>query len=636
VTGRRLRDRAAFLTAALMLASVSTLSAPSGFGTQAARAAGPAATYENPLKPTTSIGEGIVESCADPSVIWGQEGEGRWYMYCTTDPLNDRDRNAAGGLNFHLIPQFSSSDLVNWRYEGDAFSTKPAYAAANAGLWAPEIKHYAETGTYRLFYTVNETNLPGGGSAIGVASSPGPLGPWTQNGTPVVEPHEAPCCAGSRRWVFDPEVLRTAGPDYIYYGSYFGGISVRVLSEDGSTSNPATQRQVAIDNKFEGAEIAVKDGFYYLFLSATDCCRGPLTGYSVFVGRATSPLGPFIDRDGRDLNVGEAGGTPVLSMSSDRISTNVFVGPGHNTVLQDFSGQWWTIYHAVDRTDPYFEGSVGFTKRPAMLDPLDWDAGWPVVRAYHYVSSRRMPAPAAQPGTETRYRPDWLPNDRPTQPDASRSDEFNDAALSPQWTWVRPPAPGTYGEGGGVFRFDTQAADLFEDSNNASVLTEPAPPWNYLVEAKIKVTLPPEGCCFNYVQGGLVIYRNDDNFTKLVKVSIWNTRQTEWAKEVAPVPAGYPRYGNTIVGPPAEWTYLRIVRRIGANQTDTYGGNEYYTAYTSIDGTNWRRGGTWTHRLGDGARIGLVSMGGSGFQSLFDYVRVYKLDNRAAEALTQP
>jgi arabinan endo-1,5-alpha-L-arabinosidase len=595
-----------------------------------------ASTYQNPLRPTTTIGEGVVESCADPTVTYGQEGEGRWYMYCTTDPLNDGDRNASGGLNFHLIPQFSSVDLVNWRYEGDAFSARPAYATSNAGLWAPEIEYYAESGSYRLFYTVNNTNLPGGGSAIGVATGPTPLGPWTQSGAPVVEPHEAYCCPGSRRWVFDPEVIRTAGPDYIYYGSYFGGISVRVLSEDGMTSNPATQINVAIDNKFEGAEVVVRGGYYYLFLSATDCCRGPLTGYSVFVGRSASPLGPFTDRDGRSLNVGEAGGTPVLSMSSDRIPSNRFVGPGHNTVFEDFSGQWWTIYHAVDRTDPYFSGAVGFTKRPPMLDPLDWDGGWPVVRAYRYVSSRPVAAPAAQPGTTTAYRPQWLPNDRPAQFDAARSDEFNDTSLSPQWTWVRPPAAGTYGEGGGVFRFDTQAADLYVDSNDASVLTEPAPDTNYLVEAKVKVTTPPEGCCFNYVQSGLVIYGDDDNFTKLVKVSIWNTRQTEWAKELAPVPAGYPRYGNSIVGPPAEWTYLRIVRRIGANQPDTYGGNEYFTAYTSIDGTNWSRGGTWTHRLGDGQRIGLVSMGGSGFETQFDYVRVYKLDDRAAEALSRP
>jgi len=63
---------------------------------------------------------------------------------------------------------------------------------------------------------------------------------------------------------------------------------------------------------------------------------------------------------------------------------------------------------------------------------------------------------------------------------------------------------------------------------------------------------------------------------------------------------------------------LRIVK-------ETRAGEEHYTAYTSLDGVNWNRGGTWTHQLGSNARIGLVSMGGSGFEAEFDYVRVYRL-----------
>jgi arabinan endo-1,5-alpha-L-arabinosidase len=57
----------------------------------------------------------------------------------------------------------------------------------------------------------------------------------------------------------------------------------------------------------------------------------------------------------------------------------------------------------------------------------------------------------------------------------------------------------------------------------------------------------------------------------------------------------------------------------------TRAGEEHYTAYTSLDGVNWVRGGTWTHDLGKDASIGLVSMGGAGFVAEFDYVRVYKL-----------
>ena len=54
--------------------------------------------------------------------------------------------------------------------------------------------------------------------------------------------------------------------------------------------------------------------------------------------------------------------------------------------------------------------------------------------------------------------------------------------------------------------------------------------------------------------------------------------------------------------------------------------NAGYTAYTSRDGETWVRGGTWTHDLGRNAQIGLVAMGGTGFMTDFDYVRVYHLE----------
>lgn len=565
--------------------------------------------YHNPLRVNIPDG-GQVESCADPSLTRAQPPDTAWYMYCTTDPLNDADRNAAGEFNFRLIPMLKSFDLVNWTYVGDAFTSKPDWVADDVGLWAPEIQFF--NGKYYLYYTASNTDLPGGGSAIGVATAPSPIGPWTDSGGPVVEPHPAPCCPGSKRWVFDPEVFEADGQRYILYGSYFGGIAGRKLSADGLKSEPASQTEITIANRYEGPEIVKYGKFYYLFVSATDCCRGPLTGYSVFAGRSTNPLGPYVDRDGVSLLAGRVGGTPVISMNGNR-----WVGPGHNSVFRDFEGQYWTVYHAIDRHDPYFEGAVGFTKRPVLLDALDWVDGWPTVRGGEWASDDRQPAPAAQPGDKSRYKSRPVREDRLGKVAEAYSDEFNTATLSPKWLWVRPPAASTFGLSDQTFRFDTQAADLFENSNTASVLTRDAPNGSYTVETRVKLNLPPEGCCQNFVQAGLVIYGDDNNFIKLVHASIFETRQTEFAKELFPVPQGYPRYGNTVVGAPGEWTYLRIAK-------DNRNHEETYTAYTSLDGRKWTRGGTWTHKLGQNARIGLVSMGGSGFTANFDYVRVYR------------
>ncbi|MDB5046380.1 MAG: arabinan endo 5-alpha-L-arabinosidase [Deinococcus sp.] len=569
-------------------------------------------TYSNPL--TIQKADGTkVESCADPSIIQSRTpGDTNWYLYCTTDPHNTADVDAQNNLNFHLISMAKSADLVKWTYIGDAFAAKPGWVKDDAGLWAPDIEYL--NGKYYLYYTASDTKA--GGSAIGVATSDSPAGPWTDSGTPVVEPQGPPGGnPNDRRWVFDSEVITDdAGQGWMYYGSYFGGISVRQLSADGLKTNATTQKEVAIDNRYEGAQVVRHGGFYYLMASAANCCNGPLTGYSIFAGRSASPTGPFVDKEGVSLLDTRVGGTPVISMNGNR-----WVGPGHNAVFTDAGGQDWTVYHAINENDPYFTPG-GVNKRPVLLDPLDWVDEWPTVRAGNWASDGVMPAPAAQAGQLSAYVPS------PPKPDvlgntlSAYNEDFGGAALDPRWTWVRPPAAAEAGLENGVFRFATQAADLFENSNNASVLTENAPAGDYAVEIKLQSDLPDEGCCFNYAQGGLLIYGGDDNFVKLGVVSIWNTRQIEFAKEQGPVADKFPRYGNTVLSAPGRETWLRIVRRASA----TAGAGETYTAYSSRDGINWTKGGTWAHTLGQ-AKIGLFSMGGSGFTNRFDSVRVYSL-----------
>lgn len=582
-----------------------------------------AETYENPLLAQIP-GDGVVESCADPSTIYA---EGTWYTYCTTDPLNDAE-TASGSPTFHKIPMLSSPDLVSWTYRGDAFEVTPDWAEPTAGMWAPEIEVIG--GTYYLFYGITDVKPEISGTAaaceadnaIGYATGPTPLGPWTDSGEPLIGPRSNGAPGDCNFfWTYDPEVIDTngesAGGLLIYYGSYYGGIHAEPIAPDdeGVLQPTGGSTQIAIPNRYEGAEVAYRDGFWYLFVSAANCCNGPLTGYSMFVGRSTSPLGPFVDREGVSFLAGRVGGTPFLSMNGNR-----WVGPGHNTVFTDFDGQWWTIYHAIDRHDPYYEGAVGFTKRPMLLDPIDWVDGWPTARGGRWASDEPMPAPAAQPGETTSYSPTFVAIDVPGDRQGYASDEFTSPNLHPRWEWVREPDASTYGIEDGTFRFDTQAADLFVDSNNASVLVTDAPKGDYIVETKMRTDLPAgTECCPNFSQAGLVIYGDDDNFLKLVHVSIWETRQTEFAKELAPVPDGFPRYGNTVVGPPGEWTWLRIAKR-------TVGAEEHYTAYTSRDGESWERGGTWTHDLGEGQQIGLVSMGGSGFTAWFDYVETSKLE----------
>ncbi|WNG35329.1 family 43 glycosylhydrolase [Archangium violaceum] len=567
-------------------------------------------SYTNPLK-VSIPGGGQVENCPDPTIIRGQQpGDEAWYMYCTMDPLNDNDRDSTGRYRKHLIPTLKSADLVDWTYVGDAFTERPEWAEPTSDVWAPEIEYFGNK--YHLYYTV--VNTKEGGSAIGVATSDSPTGPWTHASKPVVEPHEAPCCGNSKRWVYDPEVLvEEDGDKYIYYGSYYGGISVRTLSEDGLTSDPFSQVEVTVANRYEAASIIKHGDFYYLLGSTTDCCVGALTGYSIFAGRSRSPWGPFVDREGVRLTYNRVGGTPVLGLNGNR-----WVGPGHNAVLTDFGGQDWIVYHAIDRNNPSFAppeaGEAPSTKRQVMMDALDWIDGWPTVRGGAWASDTEQPAPAARPGEKSRYQVSPVKEEEPGA--VLNSDDFEGTSLGSQWTWIRPPAESGFGLEDGFLRIDTQAADLHEDNNSASVLTQAAPAGDYVVETRLRLNLPPVSCCHNYVQAGLVIHGDDNHYVKLVHFSYWETRQIAFAKEVGP--ENRPRYGETVGGPADETVWLRIAKR-------QRGTEELYTAYSSRDGSTWTRAGTWTHSLGPEARIGLVSMSGAGFTAHFDYVRVHAL-----------
>lgn len=275
-----------------------------------------AKTFHNPVQALVA-GGGVVEDCPDPSIIHGQiAGDNFWYGYCTTGPLNDADKDSSRNYRTHLIKMIQTADFATWTYVGDAFAVRPAWIAPTAGMWAPAIQFF--NSQYYLYYAAQDTSLPGGGGAIGVATSPSPTGPWTDKGAPLVAPEDASCCPGTRRWAIDPEMIQANGQNYIYFGSYVGGISARTVSADGLTSDPASEVVITIDNKYEAVNLVAHGGYYYLFASASNCCNGPLTGYVVYAARALNPLGPFVDAQGVSRLDSRVGGTPVLAQNGNR------------------------------------------------------------------------------------------------------------------------------------------------------------------------------------------------------------------------------------------------------------------------------------------------------------------------------
>ena len=575
----------------------------------------------NPLPVAGPLGP--VETCADPTVIAGQNGDEGWFMFCTTDPLGGNDRMPDGSLRFRKIPKFQSPDLIHWTYIGDVLddapqsqSPPPGWAGPTALYWAPDVVFL--DGSYLLTFAVTDTGNTGGGSfgcsgdsAIGLAVAQSARGPWTVMDRPLVAPRpvldsDARCAF---RWTFDPEVVEAAdGKRYLYYGSYAGGIEVRDLlhlSDGRWSAPPKTTVQITIANRYEAAEVVQHDGFFYLFVTAASCCAGPQSGYATFVGRSDNPRGPFRDREGVSLLDQGVGGTPVLVQNG-----NGWVGPGHVSVIADKAGFWWMFYHAIDEAQPYLAGSPGFTRRPVLMDRLDWVDGWPLVNGGNGPSKGIAAAAAAV------FHPDagWLADDAGGP---VISDAFDRTGLDPAWQQHREPAVTLQG---GRLSIATTDTDLFEGRNDAPLLLRPLPTGNTVTEVRVRLVPRPEKCCQNNVQGGIVLRRGggNDAYVKLAIVSIWETLQTEFAREVPkPVP-GAPRYGSTVIGPPGEdWTWLKIRVIHEAHGT-------LLTPFTSRDGVTYVQGGAWRFDLGTNPEIGLFAMGGTGFTAEFKDFAVWR------------
>ncbi|MEV8377419.1 family 43 glycosylhydrolase [Kribbella sp. NPDC056861] len=361
-----------FLAAALAVAAVAT-------GTTAAVAA----PSRPPVTTQNDISKPFADTFADPSIIQGRDGY--WYAYATSDPL-------VSNGPFGLMHMARTKDFGSWEYLGTVFNdaTKPAWAAPGSFFWAPDIRYFG--GRYVMYFTVTDTAAnPGNDNAIGVATAPTPSGPWTATDGPVVAPK--PDGNGGYFGTIDPAMLTAAdGNRYMYSGGFYGGISVTELTPDGLHS-VGTPTQVTIGDRYEGAYVVYRDGWYYFMGSSSNCCAGPTTGYSVFAGRSRSPKGPFLDKDGVDLNESRVGGTTVITQNG-----NKWIGPGHHAFITDAAGQDHIVYHAIDRATPWLTDPFGINRRPMLIDRIDWIDGWPRTRAGAGPSDTPQPAPTTGSG----------------------------------------------------------------------------------------------------------------------------------------------------------------------------------------------------------------------------------------------
>jgi arabinan endo-1,5-alpha-L-arabinosidase len=305
----------------------------------------PPATFANPV---------IDADFPDPAILRAKDGY--YYVYATQ---TERDGH---WINLQAA---RSRDLVAWDPLGDALPARPGWASRTQDFWAPHVAEHE--GRYYLYYSAKPDEAltdDKKGLCLAVATADRPEGPFTDIGRPLL--------CGTSFVNIDPMAYDdpATGKRLLYWGSGFEPIKVRELAPDrlsfaaGSESRELVRpdKNAAYTALIEGAWVVRRDNYYYLFYSGDNCC-GKNAHYAVLVARSRSATGPFETRPGAIL---EARG--------------LWHAPGHNSVIEDESGDSWIVYHAVDSKRPRAKATDDVnTRRIMLIDRLVWKHGWPVV-----------------------------------------------------------------------------------------------------------------------------------------------------------------------------------------------------------------------------------------------------------------
>ncbi|WP_081670930.1 carbohydrate-binding protein [Sporocytophaga myxococcoides] len=241
---------------------------------------------------------------ADPGAI---VYNGRVYVYCSNDDENDDD-----SYDMSSIVCVSSSDLKNWTDHGVVFDV-PRDASWSGLSWAPSPSY--RNGKFYLYFG-------NGGSAIGVAVSDSPTGPFKDpvgrgfvtGSTPGVQPFNG--------WLFDPMTfIDDDGQAYMYFGGNGDG-NMRVIKlNNDMISTSGSAGKFTVPNFFEASWMHKHNGKYY-FSYSTNPSAGMRIDYMV----SNNPMSGFT-----------YGG--VLSPQPPTNNNN-----NHHANIF-FNGQWYQIYH---------------------------------------------------------------------------------------------------------------------------------------------------------------------------------------------------------------------------------------------------------------------------------------------------
>lgn len=304
-------------------------------------------TYSNPID----------VQFGDPYIL--DDGNGTYYMYGT------------GGGAVDGFSAYSSTDLVNWKPEGQVYTGNTESSWTEKWFWAPEV--YKRNGKYYIFFSAQWKENPTHEEEnfmIGVAVADNPTGPFTElhdrpifnPGYPIIDAnvlfdksgktylyysracYKHPVESEVASWAKEQELYNEIEESWVYgveiepdFSGVIGEPQLLLRPPVSMDDQQAEWESRSVTSKeinrrwTEGSFIFERNGTYYIMYSANY-----YAGKNYAVGYATgdSPLGQFT----------KAANNPVLQKNVDQGGD--VTGTGHNMVLFNAdSSKMYTVYH---------------------------------------------------------------------------------------------------------------------------------------------------------------------------------------------------------------------------------------------------------------------------------------------------
>ncbi|MBQ3463539.1 MAG: family 43 glycosylhydrolase [Clostridia bacterium] len=261
-----------------------------------------------------------------------------------------------------MIDIFKSEDLIRWEKTANTLKDLPQCVYDTykhdkkeeySNIWAPD-----------MFYDENDTETPyhltcsysdefgKNNSSIILFKASSPEGPW-ENGQ-IIFTSRRDDEELSKVNAIDSNICvdHETGQKYMVYGSFWHGIHIKELNDDGTVKDPDTVGTRIMSRKDgiggpEGAYVVYNEGtgYYYLFASFDSLSDT----YNIRVARSKSITGPYVDQNGIDVDRFDAEDNTAVGyklMGSWQFPNgNTYYGPGHCSVFYDGYNGWYLVHH---------------------------------------------------------------------------------------------------------------------------------------------------------------------------------------------------------------------------------------------------------------------------------------------------